>query len=233
MIKILRNALLAGLTVIYFPVYADTEGIDLMSDDFSVLKHVGNQYMAENYQDQDVSKVREFGLGFKSHGDLKYPKSGFIGYELHSASGDVSVFKLQLYKDENGWRFERMLENSKIDQANPHHVYESGHARSDQSGKAVVAAAVVLEDWLNNEGLIGDVRSTSMTCYLNKSLSRGSCRGVYGLMTGAEVECKAKNYLLQNTAESWSLVKEIRDDQKVNYSTGELEPHKPFSMYCS
>jgi len=66
---------------------------------------------------------------------LVYPKFGFIGYELTNHKSEESLIKLQLYKNSKGWRVERVLENSKIHQANPTHIYTSGHARTDQTKK--------------------------------------------------------------------------------------------------
>jgi hypothetical protein len=232
--SILKLLLLIVFTFVCLPVNAEeaNKNIDLMSDDFSVLKHIGRKYIKDNYQGQNIQIKGEFGITYKSYGDLAYPKFGFIGFELTSDTSEVSLLKLQLYKDAEGWRVERVLENSKIHQANPTHDYESGHARTDQTGKAEVAAAIVFEDWLNKENLIKDVRTTSMRCYLTKDLKSASCRGVYGLLTDAGLECHAKNYLLKSEAGSWKVVQEIRDDQKVSGSTGELITYKPLPMHC-
>ena len=211
---------------------ADKKSVDLMSDDFAVLRHIGQEYIKHKYQRQNIQIKREFGIGYTSYGDLVYPKIGFIGYELINDKSEESLIKLQLYKNSQGWRVERVLENSKIHQANPTHIYESGHARTDQTGKAELAAAIVFEDWLNRENLIKDVRSTSMRCYLTKNLESASCRGVYGLQTDAGLKCHSKNYLLKSAAGAWKVVKEIRDDQKVSHSTGELVTHKPLPMHC-
>ena len=232
---ILKSALLIVVTLVCLPASAekgDKLSVDLMSDDFAVLQHIGREYIKNKYQRQNIQIKTEFGIGYISFGDLVYPKFGFIGYELTNHKSEESLIKLQLYKNSKGWRVERILENSKIHQANPTHIYTSGHARTDQTKKAEIAAAIVFEDWLNREDLIKDVRSTSMRCRLNKKLGSASCRGVYGLQTDAGLKCHSKNYLLKSVAGTWKVVKAIRDDQKVSYSTGELVPYKPLPMHC-
>ena len=231
----LKFALLMVVTFVYLPSNAksaDTDSVDLMSDDFAVLKYIGQEYIKDKYQGQDIQIKGDFGITYQSFGDQPYPKFGFIGYELTNDKSEVSLLKLQLYKDAKGWRVERVLDNSKIHQANPTHIYKSGHARTDQTGKAGVAAAIIFEDWLNKANLIKDVRTTTMMCYLTKNLKSASCRGVYGLQSDNGLTCNSKNYLLRFDAGAWKVVKEIRDDQKVSGTTGELVIYKPLPMQC-
>ena len=131
-----------------------------------------------------------------------------------------------------GWRVDRELDNFKIHQANPTHSYTSGHSRTDESSKAKVIAAKSLEQWLIDSSLMEGVLSTSMHCYLTKDLSKASCRGIYGIKSDAAQVCHARNYLLGNLSGQWQTLQEISDNQKVDYTAGELITYRPFSMHC-
>ena len=229
--KIVRVLVVSIYAIASFHASASSNVIDLHSDDFGVLRHVGEVYLKQNTPFPIVSKT-DFGLGYTSHGELPYPKTGFIGFDITGIDKNTDLLKLQLYKDENGWRIDRELDNSKIHQANPTHLYTSGHPRTDETSKAKIVAAKSLEKWLNDSSLMEDVRSTSMRCYLTKDQSKASCRGVYGIKTGDTQICQAKNYLLGNLSCQWQTVQEISDTQKVDYKTGELITYKPFSMHC-
>jgi len=210
---------------------SNAQDIDLHSDDFSVLRHVGMSYLSKHYP-PTPENTPDFGLGYMSHGKQPYPKVGFIGFEIAGAGQGEETLKLQLYKGEGGWKVDRVLDSAKIHQANPTHPYESGHARTDATSKAKVVASKSLEEKLNQEALISNVRSTSMRCYVTKDRTAASCRGIFGVKENNELTCHAQNYLLGIDSGEWKTIRGIEDNQKVDYTSGELINYKPFSMHC-
>lgn len=227
-------ALSMALMLLATRIYADQHNkpVDLMSDDFAVFMYLGETYLKQKYKGKEIEIIKQFGIGYTSYSELSYPKVGFIGYELVS-DDETLLLKLQLYKDHKGWRVEHVLDNDKIDQANPTHRFDSGRARTDQTAQAQLVAALALQTWLNQEKIIKDVRATSMNCYLSKNLLSASCRGVYGLQVDTGVRCRSKNYLVKKIDGIWKVVKGIRLDQKISYATGELVTAKSAALHCN
>ncbi len=207
--------------------------IDLTSDDFGVLTHITDKYIEKHVELDPFKKKSTFGMGYTSFNDNVFPKVGFVGYQFTDDQGKDRLLKLQLFKDDSGWSVVNILSNDKIHQANPTYTFKTDHFRSKQSRRAKIAAAKASEAWFNRQGIIPQVRSTYVRCYMTKDGSKASCHTVYGLKKDDKVSCFSKSYLMERQQDVWSMVKEIHYDQKVSYSTGELETIKPFSMHCS
>ncbi len=211
--------------------YSNSQEINLHSDEFSVLRHVGVSYLSEYYPTMP-NNPPDFGLGYTSYGELPFPKVGFIGFDVSGPDQEDTVLKLQLYKDETGWKVARVLDSSKIHQAHPTHSYESGHARTDASSRATVVASKSLEKELNKNSIMQNVRGTSMSCYVTKDRTAASCRGVYRVVEDSEVVCRVQSYLMNSEEGEWKTIRSIADNQKVDYVTGKLIIYKPFPPHC-
>ena len=81
-----------------FHAYADNNSIDLHSDDFSVLRYIGEVYLKKETL-IPIETNSGFGVGYTSHGELPYPKTGFIGFKITGTDKSTELLKLQLYKD--------------------------------------------------------------------------------------------------------------------------------------
>jgi len=215
----------------FFATYKDIQvvdgAVDLKSDSFDTLDHLAKEYIKTQYS--EVKLGERFGVTYTSYSD-DYPKSGFVGYEVDA--GKHSLIKIQLVKNESGWKVTNQLNANQIHQAHPVVVDIEGSLRTIEGLRATTAAARKLESYLNNQALIDATRSTSVGCYLTKTAHKASCRAVYGLKANGNVECHNVNYLLSNDGESWTFDSEILDTQKVDYNSGELISKKPFSMSC-
>lgn len=215
----------------FFATYKDIKvvngEIDLKSDSFDTLEYLAKKYIKSKNKGIELGK--KFGITYTSYGD-DYPKSGFVGYEVDT--GKQSLIKIQLAKNENGWKVVNQLKVNQIHQAHPVITNIDGNVRTVEGVKATTIAARKFETYLNDEMLIDDVRSTSVTCYLTKAAHKASCRVVYGLKLNGSVECHNVNYLLSNDEKGWMFESEILDTQRVDYNTGELINKKPFSMSC-
>ena len=218
----------------YFATFDDvrlTDGkVDLAYDSFDTLRHIARHYLKAKYNNLEL--LSDFNVSYKSHGDADYPKAGFIGYEA-VADGLPLIVKLQLNKDENGWRVANQLAEDQINQAHPFEEHTVKDERSIQAGRARKVSALKLESYLNEQALMPKTRSTSVGCYTSKSLDKASCRAVYGLKNTDEIVCMNKNYLLVRNDQKWHIEREISDTEKVDHTTGELVTYKPFSMNCS
>lgn len=207
--------------------------IDTRFDSFDTLEHLAKHYIAKHSNEIKLGQV--FGLRYTGYGN-DYPKSGFVGYEATTSSGEQSIIKIQLAKDKNGWRVTNQLNANQIHQAHPVLTSIEGNLKTKESLKARQAAGQKLEAYLNEKKIIGSVRSTKINCYLTESAHKASCRAIYGLKLKDEVECYDQNYLLTNDGNSWQFESEILANQKVHSISGELvtkkTPKYPFPMTC-
>lgn len=213
--------------------FATEPEIDLTSDSFDVFTHLADKYIETHIKIEPFIKKSTFGMGYTSFDDNVFPKVGFIGYEYTDSNEKDKLVKLQLFKSAKGWAVVNILANDKIHEASPTYTYKTDHMRSKQSGKAKVVAAQESEVWLNQQGNIHNVRSTSVSCYVTKDSSKASCHTIYGLKNDGKVSCFSKSYLLERELNVWKMIKEINYDQRVSYSSGELKVTKPFSKHCS
>jgi len=207
--------------------------IDTQFDSFDTLEYLAKQYIAK--QPNEIKLGQVFGLSSLGYGK-DYPKSGFVGYEAITGSGEQLIIKIQLAKDKNGWRVTNQLNANQIHQAHPVLTSIEGSLRTQEGIKARQAAGQKLEAYLNEETIIRSIRSTSINCYLTDSAHKASCKAVYGLKLRDEVECYDQNYLLTNDGNSWQFESEILANQKVHSISGELvtkkTPKYPFPMTC-
>jgi hypothetical protein len=146
-----------------------------------------------------------------------------------------TVVKAQLYKDEKGWRVTNLLTENQIHQAHPVAEYIIKNKRSLQKHLAKVAAALALEEQLNDEGVMPKVRATNASCYTAKDKKKASCGMTYGIRDGDDIVCKNKNYLLTRTDNKWRVEKQILETEKIDYASGELVSFKPstFGIGCN
>ena len=228
------KVLLLGVTLFAsIQSFAKEQEIDLTSNNFDVFTHLADKYIETHFKLQPFIKKSTFGMGYTSFDENVFPKVGFIGYQYTDSHEKDRLVKLQLFKSDKGWAVVNVLANDKIHEANPTYTYKTDHVRSKQSGKAKVAAAKESEVWLNQQGIIHNVRSTDISCYVTKDSSKASCHTIYGLKNGDKVSCFSKSYLMERERGVWKMAKEITYDQRVSYSSGELKVTKPFSMRCS
>lgn len=62
---------------------SNSSALDLMSDDFEVLKTISNNFIKKQYPNAKLENASNFGVSLKSFGkDLVHPKTGFVGYDL-------------------------------------------------------------------------------------------------------------------------------------------------------
>lgn len=204
--------------------------VDRHYDSFDTLGYLTRQYL--HTQSPDIQWHKRFGSSYLRTGESSYPQVGFIGYEVSIAGAAKSLVKVQLYKDENGWRVVNQLAENQIHQAHPVAEYK---ITNKQKHAAKVVAALALEKELNQQSEMPKVRSTSFSCTLTKNKDKASCRGVYGVREADadDVVCKSKNYLLQQTNQIWQVEKAIADNEKVDYKSGVLKTYKPFDMHCT
>ena len=215
------------------PLIANETPIDLKSDDFKVFTQIAEDYIKENIARSSIFSKREFGTGYTSFDNNNFPKVGFVGYEILNLNGKIELIKLQLFKSANGWAIVNKLDSNKIHEANPTFVHKTDHARTINQRESKVSTAIKLEKWLNDENIINDVRSTNISCYTSKELTKASCHSIYGLKIDNEVQCMTKSYLLLKQDNLWVVDSEINFDQKVDYTSGKLEKAKAPYKHCT
>lgn len=218
----------------YFATFMDIQisdgQIDLTHDSFDTLRYVSQQYLKEKYE--NIQFQYDFGGSYQSHADKNHPKAGFIGYETVLDGGKPSLAKIQLYKDEKGWRVVNQLDEDQIPQAHPITEYTANNPRGVQKSQAQMVAALELESNLNTKDMMPKVRSTTISCHMARTLDKANCRAVYGVRQANEIVCESKNYLLVRSGEKWKIESEISDDERLN-SKGELVVRKLFGLNCS
>ena len=203
--------------------------LDTQFDSIDTLEILTKEYITT--QNSETRLGMRFAASQFSYGK-NYPQSGFVGYEVTTSVGEQSLVKIQLAKDENGWKVVNQLNANQIHQAHPVLAPIEGNLRTVEGLKARKVAAQKLEAYLNEQALIDNVRATSLSCYLTQSAHKASCRAIYGLKVGDKVECYNKNYLLINDGSKWKFESDILDTQKVDSISGELVHKKPSFMTC-
>ncbi len=215
-----------------FATYGDikvTNGvIDTSFDSLDTLKHLASTYLDTN---EEFELGQHFGITLTAYGK-DYPKSGFVGYEVTTKSNGQSVAKIQLAKDENGWRVANQLGLNEVHQAHPVFEMIEGNPRTIQEREATKIAAQELERFLSKQGSASSIRSTRVRCRLTKTMDKASCRAVYGVKASNKVECESKNYLLANAKDNWQVESEILDNQRVDRKTGELVTKEVLPASC-
>jgi hypothetical protein len=230
LVSLQNNTHIEGKSFATYENIKVTDGLlDVQFDSFDTLKYLAREYIETSHA--GAKPGDSFGISYKTYGNGN-PKTGFVGYEIRSSAGEESTIKLQLAKDDRGWKVVNQLTAAQIDQAHPVLTNIKGNLRTVEGEKANQMAAQALETYLNETKIMGSVRKTSVYCYLTKSAHKASCNAVYGLKVEKEVQCHSKNYLLKHEAKKWTLESEILDTQKVDYITGELVTTKPRSMMC-
>ena len=106
------------------------------------------------------------------------PKTAFVGYEMSVAGAPTSLVKLQLQKDESGWRVANVLPSDQIDDAHPLDTTSEGRPRRT-SAEAI--AGQMLEMKLQREQLMPTVRATFVSCTVSAEDGHGSCDTRYQL----------------------------------------------------
>jgi len=209
--------------------------IDLTSDRFDVIEEVGRRYVKSYFKNVDYTLKPPFGLSYKSNSGNKFPKTGFIGFEVWS-KGLLNLLKLQLFKDKYGWHVDRVLPNNQINEAHPLKLPLVGHARTDEALKVQQASALKFEKYATEQEIISDVRSTSSNCYLTKNLESASCTITYGIRYKHDEnsqECMTVSYLMKKEGGVWSYHQKISANQQVDYSTGLLKEKKIYPPHCN
>ena len=203
--------------------------IDTSFDSFDTIEYLAKSYISEHHVGVEVGHR----FGITTSGFAKdYPKSGFVGYELTTSSGAHSIVKLQLSKDENGWKVVKELGANQIHQAHPVITITDQSLRTVEGAKATAVAGHRLETFLNQQGMIENVRATRVRCTLTDAADKASCRAIYALKDQDQVACQTRNYLLGNDENGWEFETEILDTQQVDYKSGQLVTYKPSSASC-
>ena len=207
--------------------------VDLTLDTFDTLRFAARTWLKQNRAEQLPSLGDDFGVSIASFGEPAYLTTGFVGFEMTDTSGSVAPVKLQLLKDEKGWRVINALKESEI---NPAHPVDAGEVLNERSASAKtaaeLAASLELEQELNASGMMAAVRYVNMSCRLGSDSSRASCRATYSVKEADAAVCKTSNWLLGAEDNAWTVLQTINDTQRVNYKTGELEDYKPFTTQC-
>ena len=207
--------------------------VDLSYDSFDTLEYLTRQYLQTKYQ--DIQWQERISASYSGSENSNYPKAGFIAYEVSIAGAPSSTVKVQLYKDENGWRVSKQLTENQIAQAHPVTEYIITNKRDLRSQAVKVAAALSLENDLNKQGLMPKIRSSSINCHLARNADKASCQLIYKIREAEDVICMSKNYLLVQTDQKWHVEKEILETEKIDSTSGKLVTYKPgmLSMSCN
>ncbi len=203
--------------------------LDRAFDGFGTLRYIGREYL-EGEHGVDIEVLGEF-AGRYIGGD-RLPKTGYLGLEYRPEGGEEQVAKLQMLKDANGWRVANRLPVDQINEAHPL-VADPSSPPSARSGAMLeVAAALFVEEQLRRDGSISKVRYTSASCNMDSSYTKGSCRITYALKEGSAQECFARTLLLSFKGDRWQVERELNDNQRIAYRTGELEEFDAEAPSC-
>lgn len=203
--------------------------VDLRWDSLDTIRHVAKEYARRAQTSTQVEFERDFGVIIRDPGTGTEPKTAFVGYEISVAGAPTSLVKLQLQKDESGWRVANALPNDQIDDAHPLDTTSEGRpARTS----AEAMAGQVLERKLQRERLMPTVRATYVSCTVSAADGHGSCDTRYQLSELLGRKCYLQNYRMAYRDKSWVVVDEIGPEDRVATKTGAIVKHKPSMFGC-
>jgi hypothetical protein len=203
--------------------------VDLSWDSFDTLRHVAQLYLQRAHGGARIETSNEFGMLIVDPGEDHAFKTAFIGYELMTGGSSKGLTKLQLLKNEEGWRVAKQLPADQIDQAHPLQVNIDPTVTS--SGPEAVAARA-LELKLQKQQLMPRVRATNVGCYVGHKEARGSCDTVYELIGALGVRCHGQNFRMEYVDGKWTVAGEIGLHERVDYRTGKVVSHEPSNFGC-
>jgi len=203
--------------------------VDLRWDTFDTIRHVAKEYVRRTQTSKDIGFERDFGVMIRDPGTAKEPKTAFVGYEISVAGAPTSLVKLQLQKDESGWRVANALPSDQIDDAHPLDTTSEGRpART--SPEAI--AGQMLEVKLQHERLMPSVRGTNVSCNVSAEGGHGSCDTRYQLSEPSGMNCHLQNYRMAYRDKRWVVVGEIGPEERVDVRTGAIVKQTPFMFGC-
>ena len=203
--------------------------VDLNWDSFDTLRHVAQLYLQRAHGGAQFETSDEFGMHIVDPGDDHTFKTAFIGYELTIGGSSKGLTKLQLLKNEQGWRVANELPADQIHEAHPLQVNIDPTATSSRP-EAVAARALELK--LQKQQLMPHVRGTHVTCYAGQKEARGSCDTVYELTGAFGTRCYGQNFRMKYVDGKWTVAGEIGVDERVDYRTGNVVSHEPSNFGC-
>ncbi len=203
--------------------------VDLRWDSLDTIRHVAKEYARREQTSKEVEFERDFGVIIRDPGTGTEPKTAFVGYEMSVAGAPTSLVKLQLQKDENGWRVANALPSDQIDDAHPLDTTSGGRpARTSPEAMA----GKMLEVKLQREQLVSTVRGTYVSCLYSSEGGHGSCDTRYQLSERLGRNCYVQNYRMAYRDESWVVVGEIGPEERVEVRTGAIVKQKPSMFGC-
>jgi hypothetical protein len=203
--------------------------VDLRWDSLDTIRHVAKEYSRRAHTSKDIEFERDFGVISRDPGTGTEPKTAFVGYEMSVAGAPTSLVKLQLQKDESGWRVANVLPSDQIDDAHPLDTTSEGRPRRT-SAEAI--AGQMLEMKLQREQLMPTVRGTFVSCIVSAEGGHGSCDTRYQLAERLGRNCYVQNYRMAYQDKSWVVVGEIGPEERVEVNTGAIVKHKPSMFGC-
>ncbi len=203
--------------------------VDLRWDSLDTIRHVAKEYVRSTQTSNDIEFERDFGVIKRDPGTGTEPKTAFVGYEMSVAGAPTSLVKLQLQKDEGGWRVANALPSDQIDDAHPLDTTSEGQSRRT-SAEAI--AGQMLEVKLQRDQLMPTVRGTFVSCTVSAEDGHGSCDTRYQLSERLGRNCYVQNYRMAYRGKHWVVVGEIGPEERVDAYTGAIVKHKPSMFGC-
>jgi hypothetical protein len=205
------------------------DAVDLTWDSFDTLRHVAQLHLEREHGGAAVETSNEFGMRIDDPGDDHTFKTAFIGYELMTGGSSNGLTKLQLVKNEAGWRVANELAADQINEAHPLQVKIDATVTSSEP-EAVAARALELK--LQKQQLMPRVRGTHVGCYVGQNEARGSCDTVYELAGTFGIRCHGQNFRMEYAGGKWTVAGEIGLHERVDYRTGKVVSHEPSNFGC-
>lgn len=205
------------------------DAVDLNWDSFDTLRHVAQLYLQRAHGGAQIETSDEFGMRIFNPGDGHTFKTAFVGYELTTDGSSKGLTKLQLLKNEEGWRVANELPADQIHEAHPLQVNVDPAVAF---GRPEVVAARALELKLQKQQLMPRVRGTHVLCYVGQKEARGSCNTVYELTGALGIRCYGQNFRMEYAEGKWTVVGEIALDERVDYRSGSIVNQKPSNFGC-
>jgi len=189
---------------------------DLLSDSFETLRYAVKLYLQEKLGKDDV-KVSDAGGNF-SGWFSKSKQVGGVDVKYRVGTDSERFLRVQLRKDENGWKVARELKGNELRRAHPLVDVDKGNFREYLSYLASQRLEKDLQQEYPNSNFRTDLDSSVLS-----SPKHGIAEVKLSYWLLGTDKRYSKKYLLRLVEDDWLVERTLSENEKLNTRTGTIE----------
>jgi hypothetical protein len=199
--------------------------IDRSHDSWDTLIYITRDFLQQKHKSK-VSIVEEYHKSISARRDVPFPQEAEFAfrYEVGDIERDM---KVQLYKNEAGWKIHRELSKFQVFAAHPVLPPEETEERSRELRALAVLVGQRMERELIEEKLAEQVKFVDFSlfdCRSHKKHGTGLCAATLHIEHDGENYCQTRKYALRHEQGSWQVKEKVDSALEYDYKTGGLKP---------